>query len=169
MSWEDVVEGIESDKQATDARLQRVLYRGLAIEKGWKPLWDAVVLCLRAEIKKLDKKLHDKKVLELANNLGVVCLHENCYSVQNPAFPMIDLKVTCVPKEQVSVAGMQHYSGLRAGEDAPSQQFRFAVDRDFEPCLEGNGELITPSQVADKITETVAVFFRKVASRHDVA
>jgi hypothetical protein len=168
MSWEDIVAGIESDQQDRNNRLQRVVRRDLAIEKGWKPLWDAAISSLRATIEQLDKKLHDSKVLESANDLSVVPVHDNLYSVQNRAFPMIELKVTCAPGEQISTAGKQYYSALRGGEDTPSQQFRFAVDRDFQACLEGNNGLLHPSQVADKITEMVANFFRKAASRRDV-
>lgn len=87
MNWRDFGREVQEDKRVEELRLEKAQLRAKSIRNGWEELWVAIIESLETNAQQLDKELHDYRVLEFGNSLCVVRLYENCYLLQNPAFP----------------------------------------------------------------------------------
>lgn len=150
MSWGNFGREIQEDKRVEELRLEKAYLRAKSIRNDWEEIWVATIVSLETNAKQLDGELHDYRVLEFGNSLCVVRLYENCYLLQNTAFPRVEIEIKCVPETRILVAGKEWFSALRC-EAIPLRQFNFAVDKNNCVCVRESAKAYAPSDVADKI------------------
>lgn len=164
-NWRDIETVIQEDQDAEAMRLQKESLRSRNISNSWKDLWEAVVACLTSNAEELSKKLHNRRIIAIGDDLWVVMRDENHCSFENSVFPQIRLDIRCSPGKSIIVTGEKGYSAFRSEKIEP-RRYNFEADRNYQAYLAGEIQgCFNPSQVADSLTGIVAEFFREIATR----
>jgi hypothetical protein len=165
MGWRDIDTAIKSDAGAEAMRLQKAQLRSTNIGRHSNLLWDILLSSLEENAKGLTQKLHQCDALNRVDEISLVERDDSFYSFQNRTFPMIHIDVRYKHGESIHVSGKKFISALSEEAIRPII-FTFDTDMRYEVCLSLiGGQMFSPSQAADFITDIAAESFRIAALR----